>query len=97
MITELPWELYKATNLSSMDVSHNPIVVPPKPIVTKGTAAMLAWLKANECTLLFCLIVLVIFFCSDTQKFSRGKKTARARFGVGVKRVNSLLFFTLFN
>ena len=34
--------------MTTLDVSHNPLVVPPKPVVQKGCNAMLGWLKANE-------------------------------------------------
>jgi hypothetical protein len=34
--------------LHVMELGHNPLVIPPGPIVNKGTAAILEWLKKNE-------------------------------------------------
>jgi hypothetical protein len=34
--------------LTTLDVSHNPLVIPPKMEVNKGTRLMLNWLKKNE-------------------------------------------------
>lgn len=62
MLTELPWELHQLTGtirvvdvlLSSpslfphFQVQYNPLVIPPRPIVDKGTGAILEWLKKNE-------------------------------------------------
>lgn len=48
MITELPWEVGSLDRLTVLDLSHNPTVIPPKPVLNKGTPAVLAWLKRNE-------------------------------------------------
>lgn len=49
MLTELPWEFGRLENsLKILDVGYNPLVIPPRPIVDKGTSAILDWLKKNE-------------------------------------------------
>jgi len=49
MLTELPWELGRLeTSLKLLDVQYNPLVIPPRPIIDKGTAIMLNWLAKNE-------------------------------------------------
>jgi len=49
MITEVPWEFGELENtLNILDISHNPVVIPPKPEINKGVKAMLGWLKKNE-------------------------------------------------
>lgn len=49
MIQELPWGLGNLRGiLTQLNVAHNPLVVPPKTIVGKGTGAMLVWLFKNE-------------------------------------------------
>jgi hypothetical protein len=49
MLTEIPWEMGALEeSLAQMNVDHNPLVVPPKVIVNKGTPAMLNWLAKNE-------------------------------------------------
>ena len=49
MITELPWEI-GGMQLNILEVSHNPLVIPPTSVVNRGTAAILEWLKKNEKT-----------------------------------------------
>jgi len=34
--------------LNILEVGHNPLVIPPRPVVNKGTAEILQWLKKNE-------------------------------------------------
>ena len=49
MLTELPWELGQLDkNLNILDVGHNPLIIPPRPVINKGTAEIVAWLKKNE-------------------------------------------------
>lgn len=49
MLTELPWEMGKLENtIKLVDVQYNPLVIPPRPIVDKGTQQMLNWLSKNE-------------------------------------------------
>lgn len=49
MLTELPWELGSLEkNLNNLDISHNPLVVPPKAVINKGTKEILIWLQKNE-------------------------------------------------
>lgn len=48
MMTELPWEMGHLLQITILDVSHNPLVVPPRDIQNKGTHAILRWLKENE-------------------------------------------------
>lgn len=36
------------STLHVMELGHNPLVIPPGPIVNKGTSAILEWLKKNE-------------------------------------------------
>ncbi|EGG17880.1 leucine-rich repeat-containing protein [Cavenderia fasciculata] len=49
MLTELPWELGQLEGtLTILDVGHNPLTIPPNPIVIKGTEAIVQWLKKNE-------------------------------------------------
>lgn len=51
MIQEIPWGLGNLRDvLTQMNVDHNPIVVPPKAILTKGTQTILIWLSKNEAT-----------------------------------------------
>jgi len=48
MMTELPWELGKLEDtLKILDVQYNPLVIPPRPIVDKGTQTTLTWLAKN--------------------------------------------------
>jgi len=48
MMTELPWELGKLEDtLKMLDVQYNPLVIPPRPIVDKGTASILGWIAKN--------------------------------------------------
>jgi len=48
MLTELPWDMALMTELKNLDVSHNPLVIPPRPVIQKGTEAILEWIKKNE-------------------------------------------------
>jgi len=49
MLTELPWELGNLEKtVKLIDVNYNPLVIPPRPVVDKGTGAMLNWLVKNE-------------------------------------------------
>jgi len=48
LVTMLPWELHKLEALATLDVERNPLVIPPRPEVAKGTKAMLKFLKDNE-------------------------------------------------
>jgi hypothetical protein len=49
MLAELPWEMWRLEpTVKLIDVQYNPLIIPPRPIVDKGTAAMLDWLKKNE-------------------------------------------------
>jgi len=50
MLTELPWNLWKLQHgkLVVLDVNYNPLIVPPKPILNKGTPCVLEWLRRNE-------------------------------------------------
>jgi hypothetical protein len=51
MVTELPWELGNLVgSLTQLNVDHNPLIVPPKVVITKGTEGMLDWLAKNEKT-----------------------------------------------
>jgi hypothetical protein len=34
--------------LNILEVSHNPLIIPPRPVVNKGTQEILQWLKKNE-------------------------------------------------
>jgi len=31
-----------------LDLAYNPLVIPPKPVVNKGTPVILNWLRRNE-------------------------------------------------
>jgi hypothetical protein len=33
----------KMVELKNFDVSHNPLVIPPRPVIQKGTEAILEW------------------------------------------------------
>jgi len=35
-------------SLQTLDVASNPLIIPPGPMVNKGTEAMLFWLRDNE-------------------------------------------------
>jgi len=49
MVTHLPFELGNLQDcLKSLDVSRNPLLVPPKAIIDKGTIALLDWLYKNK-------------------------------------------------
>jgi len=49
MLTELPWEMGSLQqNLSVLEIGHNPLVIPPRPVIAKGTLEILKWLKSNE-------------------------------------------------
>ena len=45
---ELPWEMANLSSLNILEVSHNPLIIPPRPVVNKGTQEILGWLKNNE-------------------------------------------------
>jgi len=49
MLTQLPWEMASLNqNLKTLDVSRNTLIIPPRPIVDKGTAAILEYLAINK-------------------------------------------------
>jgi hypothetical protein len=48
--SSLPWELGSLPKLEVMDISHNPLVIPPPDVLNRGTPAVLAWLRKNEKT-----------------------------------------------
>jgi len=48
MLTELPWEMGNLEDtLKIFDVQYNPLVIPPRPVVDKGTQSILNWLAKN--------------------------------------------------
>jgi Leucine-rich repeat (LRR) protein len=47
-VQELPWEMGNLTVLNILDVGHNPLIIPPRPVINKGTTEVLLWLKKNE-------------------------------------------------
>jgi len=49
MLVSLPYEMGNMQqNLKVLDVSRNTLIVPPRPIVDKGTACILDWLQKNR-------------------------------------------------
>jgi hypothetical protein len=42
--------------LEVMDISHNPLVIPPPDVLNRGTPAVLAWLRKNEKTVRACYL-----------------------------------------
>jgi len=48
MMKELPFELGQLERVKMLEVSHNPLLIPPQPIVAKGADAILDWLRKNE-------------------------------------------------
>jgi len=49
MLTQLPFEMAALRqNLKVLDVSRNTLIIPPRPIVDKGCAAILEYLAQNE-------------------------------------------------
>lgn len=48
MVTHLPFELGDLQDLKTLDVSRNPLIIPPRPIVDKGTIAILDYLAKNK-------------------------------------------------
>lgn len=48
MLTELPWEMANLSALNILDVGHNPLIIPPRSAIQKGTQEVLLWLKKNE-------------------------------------------------
>jgi hypothetical protein len=50
VLSSLPWELGSLPKLEVMDISHNPLVIPPPDVLNRGTPAVLAWLRKNEKT-----------------------------------------------
>jgi len=48
MVTHLPFELGDLHELKTLDVSRNPLIIPPRPIVDKGTIAILDYLAKNK-------------------------------------------------
>jgi len=49
MLTELPWDLARLeSSLNVLELGHNPLVIPPRPIINRGTPEVLKWLKQNE-------------------------------------------------
>jgi hypothetical protein len=47
-LTRLPPELGHRTHLDTLDLSENPLVSPPPDVVAQGTAAVLAYLRAQR-------------------------------------------------
>lgn len=47
-IHRLPPELGHLTHLDTLDLSDNPLVSPPPDVVAQGTAAVLAYLRAQR-------------------------------------------------
>jgi hypothetical protein len=48
MVTHLPFELGDLHDLKTLDVSRNPLIIPPRPVVDKGTIAILDYLAKNK-------------------------------------------------
>jgi len=48
MLTELPWEMGNMNELKTLDLSHNPLVIPPRVIIQQGTESVIKWIKTNE-------------------------------------------------
>jgi len=49
MLTELPWEMGGLQeSLTLLELGHNPLVIPPRVAINKGTTEVLMWLKRNE-------------------------------------------------